>query len=340
MYCKNIIVICFILIAFTSFVSARIWIVDNNVNGAGDFTTLAAAHGTAANGDTIYVYPSVTPYAGITLTKQLYIIGSGFDLDLHGGQATTTAATIGSQMNFNPGSEGSLLEGFDGSFNVYILANNITIKRNDLNWIGIQASSCRILQNEIIMMNGSFGECIWLKSGFGDHLIANNKLFHSVNGTNKDGIKLEFPYQVTATFINNVIKTTNGGAMAFRDLSSSCIAINNIIIQGGVSGSGVFQYNMANGSQLPPGVGNIGNINMTTVFEDPNDFESGLHLRPGSPAIGAGQNGIDMGIYGGDAPYIDGGAPGIPAVFSIDAEVVGGPGNDLQVNFQAKSNAK
>lgn len=311
----------------------KVWIVDNNPNPGGDFTTLSAAHGAASNGDTIYVYPSLTAYSAINLTKKLCIFGSGFDLNLYGGQATATASSISGFMWFYDGSQGSILEGFDGQFYVAISTNNITIKRNDLFLIDISntGSQSKILQNEIAT-NDNFANVIHIR-GSGDIMIANNKIVH-LSGAS--GIYLE-PGSY-ATIINNVVKTTNPGAYALRDLSSSTIVVNNIVVQGNVSGNAIFQYNMGNAGQFPTGNGNINNVNMTTVFVDPSNYETGWHLKPGSPAIGAGQNGTDMGIYGGDAPYVDGGYPGIPAIYFIDAEVVGGPGNDLNVIFKAKSN--
>lgn len=315
-----------------------VWIVDNNPNPVGNFTTLSAAHGAASNGDTIYVYPSLTAYAAITLTKQLYIFGSGFDLNLHGGQATTTASSISGTMAFNNGSQGSVLEGFDGGFFVDINTSNITIKRNDLTWVDIAGSQSQILQNEIA--NGtSFGAVIFIRSGgYGGILIANNKVINGINNSDWDGIEFEDINSGTATILNNVVITASTSAQALQKLTSNSIVINNIVIQGNVNGNAVFQYNMGNATQFPAGNGNMNNVNMTTVFVDPNSYETGWHLKPGSPAIGAGQNGTDMGIYGGDAPYVDGGYPGIPAIYFIDAEVVGGPGNDLNVIFKAKSN--
>lgn len=314
----------------------KVWIVDNNPNPGGDFTTLSAAHGAASNGDTIYVYPSLTAYSGISLTKKLYIFGSGFDLDLYGGQATTTASSISVGMSFYDGSQGSILEGFDGQFYVAINTNNITIKRNDLFLIDISAGSqSQILQNEIAT-NDNYANVIHIRPNSGNVLIANNKIVHLVAGSGASGIYFE--PGTYATVINNVLKTTSTGAYALRDLSSSTIVVNNIVVQGNVSGNAIFQYNMGNAGQFPTGNGNINNVNMTTVFVDPNNYETGWHLKPGSPAIGNGQNGTDVGIYGGDAPYVDGGYPGIPAIYFIDAEVVGGPGNDLNVIFKAKSN--
>ncbi len=333
MYTKSISLALFLL-AFTSAAFANIWIVDNNPFPAGDYTTLAAAHSVASPGDTIYVYPSATAYAGITVTKRLSFIGAGFDLEIYGGQATTANTTISGTMKFNAGSEGSVLEGFDGVFKVDINTDNITIKRNELSKVEIGGSNCYILQNEIVA-SLNFQASIWVTAGgLGNIIIANNKIRNTSYGD--DGILSNSTSQLVV--VNNVIRASDDALSGF---SSTSLIQNNIITGGGIGQNGNYQYNMCNADQLPNGgVGNIENIDMTIVFEDPSNFNTGLHLLPGSPAIGAGFGGTDMGIYGGDTPFIDGGYPGLPAVFQIEAQVITIPQNGLEVNFQAKSNAQ
>jgi len=102
-----------IILICSSFTIANIWTVDNNPTSIGDFTNLISAHTAASTGDTIYVFPSAIAYSAITVTKEIYFFGAGFDLELHGGQAYPTNTTISGTMIFNTGSEGSLMEGFD-----------------------------------------------------------------------------------------------------------------------------------------------------------------------------------------------------------------------------------
>ena len=93
---------------------------------------------------------------------------------------------------------------------------------------------------------------------------------------------------------------------------------------------------MSNSTQLPEGNGNLRNVDMSTVFVDHENYD--FHLLPGSPAIGAGENGTDMGIYGGDAPYVDGGFPGLPSILQIQAPTAGSQTSGLYISFKAKSN--
>ena len=319
-------------------VHAKVWIVDNNPFPVGDFTTFSDAHNAASDGDTIYVYGSNTTYAAITTTKRLVYFGTGFDLTLHEGQAFAAASTISGTMNFNAGSEGSLIAGFDGTFAIVINANNITVKRNELAYVTINNSNCQLLQNEIVYSR--LGTLVSVASNLGNIIILNNK----INNTQTDysyahAINCNTTSTVSCT--NNVIRTSSNYTYTIANLSATSIAQNNILYGNStnrISGDGVFQYNMCHNNQLPEGNGNIRNVNMNTVFENPGDFNTGLHLLPDSPAIGTGYGGTDMGIYGGDAPYVDGGFPGIPSVYHLESEVITTPEKGLDVLIRAKSN--
>ena len=60
---------------------AKIWRVNNNLGINADFTTLQAAHDGAAAGDTLYLESSPTNYGGLSSSKRLVIIGTGYLLE-------------------------------------------------------------------------------------------------------------------------------------------------------------------------------------------------------------------------------------------------------------------
>ncbi len=322
----SILLICIICTGLYS----KIWIVDNNPNSVGDFTTLADAQTAASNGDTIYVYPSAIAYTGLAISKIIHLFGVGYNLEFYGGQANTTTTKVSSTIDYNAGSEGSTLQGFDGNFNVDINTNNITIKKNNLRIVHVHGSNCMILQNDIVG-NVNLDISLQITSNTAGIIIANNKIVN----TNTGDAAIYSSTTSTITVINNII---SGDSWALRYLSTNSIVQNNIILDGAVALEPVLIYNISNAEQLPPGNGNLINIDMATVFEDPSDYTNGLHLLPGSPAIGAGFNGVDMGIYGGDAPYIDGGFPGLPAIYHLESDVITTPQNGLDVVIKVKSN--
>ncbi|HRZ78222.1 MAG TPA: hypothetical protein P5248_12680, partial [Bacteroidales bacterium] len=83
--------------------------------------------------------------------------------------------------------------------------------------------------------------------------------------------------------------------------------------------------------------GNQSNVSMANVFEGTTgtSTDGQWKLRTGSPAIGAGENGVDCGMYGGPFPYILSGMPNIPSVYYFLAPAI--PSNTLDVAIKAKS---
>ena len=116
--------------------------------------------------------------------------------------------------------------------------------------------------------------------------------------------------------------------------------MNNILIEGDVTGSNNFYYNnISDISQFGNENGNQQNVDMNTVFVDhTSGVDNGLILAPGSPAIGAGFEGVDCGIFGGNNPYVLSGIPPIPSIFEITQIGIGSVATPIQVNFKAKSN--
>ncbi|MCB0264063.1 MAG: hypothetical protein KDH98_13000 [Calditrichaeota bacterium] len=331
------------ILLFATNLFAKVWIVDNNPFPVGDYTTLSAVHGVASPGDTVYVYPSGSLYEAIILTKKLFLFGAGIDLDLHGGQSTQANSTLSGTMGFNAGSEGSVMEGFDGNFIVGINVDDIVIKRCEIKYLVINGNGCMVLQNEIVGSAGSGDSSVLIGSNYGNIIIANNKIYNTSSSGLEEKV-IASNISSTLVIVNNVLNIQYSGDTVFKNLSPTTLVQNNIIIKGNIPENAawaIYQYNMSNGSQIPDGgVGNIENIDMSIVFEDPANFDTGLHLLPGSPAAGTGFGGADMGIYGGDYPFIDGGYPGIPAVYFIESQVITVPQNGLNVRFKAKSNAR
>jgi hypothetical protein len=320
-----------IFILLSSFLHATIITVDNKTPSIGNYTNLQEAHDAASIGDTIYVYPSGVAYQAITVTKELTFVGTGFDVDFVGSGNNSTSIT--GTMTFDPGSEGSKLEGFGQNFYITINADDITIKRNKLIRITITENhtGTTIEQNFFLIISCVYGLIL---SNNNEALIINNIFFNNFD---------QSPYTYggcieasssTLTILNNVLRC-HSTRHVFLLSNSNNFIVNNIILSGNMSGSGYY-YNMCNLDQLPDDGTNIRNVDMSTVFEDYLNYN--FNLLAGSPAIGSGMNGVDMGIYGGDTPYIDGGIPGLPSIFQLEADNVVSPETGIDVNIKARSN--
>lgn len=342
-----------IAIITCSQVDAAIITVDNKTPSIGNYTTLQAAHDAASAGDTIYVYPSDATYSGITLTKNLTFVGTGFNYPSEGMNTTRLSGT----MTFDAGSNGSALKGFGGGFSVDISADNITIERNSIATINVGANNVTIKANKIVrivvrenhtgtviiqndVVSGTNVEASINVEISNELLIANNKIV-STWGYYGVGVKANSS-TITITLLHNVIKSASH---PINVSSSNKFIANNIIVrayyQGSAAGSGYY-YNMGFNFVFPEGTGsgNITNVDMDSVFVDPDNYD--FHLLPDSPAIGAGHNGADMGIYGGSTPFMDdyvaGSCPGLPSIYYLQSDHVGTKETGLDVTIKAKSN--
>jgi hypothetical protein len=113
---------------------------------------------------------------------------------------------------------------------------------------------------------------------------------------------------------------------------------NNIQVVGTATFTNCAPYNnIGNSTQFGTDFGNQSNVNMTTVFVATGTTDGKYQLAAGSPAIGAGQSGIDCGMYGGADPYVLSGIPDIPFFSSILIPGRVTPTNGLEIKLNIKS---
>ncbi len=321
----------FIIIVFSfQQVKATIITVDNNYPKIGDFATLQEAHDAASNEDTIYVYPSLVSYNTIKVGKMLCFIGTGFQ----SSQAGLRTTLLEGAFEFIAGSGGSNIIGFGGNFNVIIDADNISIKRNKVKSIKVLAGHLGtiISQNFIYDIDNYFlidveaeNEVFIL-----NNIVKNHSIWYGPNGNNSNNGKGIRANQTTNTtiIINNIIDLANlsfsNEVVAIDIGSSNATAYNNIILIGPIIGDQTEFSNNLNGPE----------INSVFIDYKNNDY----HLKSGSPAIGTGLNGVDMGIYGGEFSFVDGGYPDIPSIYYLDVPLIGTQKDGINITVKAKSN--
>ena len=63
-------------------------------------------------------------------------------------------------------------------------------------------------------------------------------------------------------------------------------------------------------------------------------FSDDLHLLPGSPGVGAGSDGTDIGIYGTGSPWKPGNVPYNPHFRSANIAGATNPNGELPVNIR------
>lgn len=307
----------FSIIFFLSITAhAKIWRVNNMPGVTADFTTAQAANDGASTGDTIHLEPSPTLYGSVTTSKKLIWISVGsFLMDNPGHQFSSISGRM-LNMTIGVGSEGTVLSIVVANINVF--APYTTIIRTHVTGGG----SINIGSNDAVVMQSYCSGGIAIG---GANTVISNNIFNAVSVAN----------YATAIIINNII-TGSGGYVG---------PIWNSVFQNNISrgilyvfNNSTVQYNLDAGASIPAGNNNQLNVNMTSVFvNDGGSADKDYQLKVGSPAIGSGYGGIDMGAFGGSTPFKLALQPGIPAITNLSSPSSSG-GNTIQVTFSAKSN--
>ena len=315
---------------------AKKWTVDNNPGNSADFATIQLAAAGAADGDTLYVRGSTVGYGGLTVKKTLYIFGPGYFLaENPSTQSFLVPATLGAviiEKTAFTNASGSLLTGFVISEVTISGASSVTVKRNY-----ITGDNASIL---VTINNGS------------NNVITQNHIEDSPAAPAFATIDIIF----TAT--NNIISNNFilAPAIAIRSTGDASLIVRNNVIKGDVNivnadfknnvlisgtytaGSTTTTNNIGNGTQFGTADGNQENVTMTTVFEGTGSTDGQWKLATGSPAIGAGSSGVDIGMYGGANPYVLSGLPHIPNIYVFDGAATGSTSSGLPITLKVKSN--
>jgi len=324
--------ILFVILMASIAVNATIWRVNNNP-GITTYTSFSEAQSVAANGDTLYIEGSLVSYGDIFVTKQLTIIGPGYFLTQNPQTQANPVIAQFEKVKFNEGSSFSILSGIVVNGSTYINVGNILIKGNFCNG-GIVLNSN--LNHDSISNIFIFNN--WINTG-SDYWGG----ISSGGGVNNNVIVSNNYIGGTYTFLMNGSCTCiiNNNILRFGShLISNSTFSNNIQLEGGSNPSDNYYYNnIGSGTQFPNNNGNQQNVDMSLVFVGAtgNSTDGKYQLKPGSPAIGAGNDGTDCGMFGGTMPYVLSGLPQIPAIYEIDMPASGNNVSGINVTVKAKS---
>jgi len=315
------------LIVASANLFATVWRVNPTPNSSAPYSTLQAAHDASSthNYDTLYLEGSTYSAGGINMTKKLTIIGNGYFLAQNPEtQYNIQPSIINSYVYCYAGCEGSKFIGLTFQSYVYIYTNNLTFERNNFTYGNYYAIYPQASCSDILILNNYFETYSYYYSmnfpyTHSNILIANNYFNGYVNvSTNFSGIFANNIFGSTATLYNSTL-------------------VNNIALSSVTLSNCITTYNIGNSTQFNNQNGNQQNVSQTALFVGltGNSTDGQWQLKAGSPAIGAGEGGTDIGMFGGDYPYVLSGLPPIPAIYDLDAQSL--PSNTLDVNLKAKS---
>lgn len=317
---------------------ATVLTVSNRPGYPAQYATFATAHTAASAGDTLYLTPSPNTYGTATVTKGITIIGGGYA----GAAYPVTLAAI----NLNAGSSGTRMIGMDvGTITLNVTGlTDITIDRVRFTSLVKGLTSYTI--NGLVIRHCAIGS-ISLASTAGqatnveivNNVFAGNTTAQSISGSSATsvlvanniflGLSNNTSYRALGSFTNGLVVNNifYGRAPAAATGVTDCVFSNNLSFS-----------TFAN--DLPPagntGAGNV--VNQNPLFVNVPTFNPApavmvtydYNLQVGSPAIGSGSGGTDMGLYGGSTPLLVplDGLPRLPHVTSFDlaSPVVGQSG--------------
>lgn len=281
------------------------------------YTTLDLAYTGAASGDYIYL-PAGNFTLGVNITKIVHFIGAGFDPT---ASITTGTTNIAGNLIITTAASGSSFEGFylSGNFQIIGSVSNIALSYLNFNRTDPQTESQFWAWNNCIVKNCVAREYLYLGSANaqGSNNLVINSIVNSCHAMNLSIIK------------NCIINKFNAGSFSFYDIKNSTVK-NCIIGSPGLNGTSLnvqFLNNTttAGAGQLANGVVNSSELNCTYGITAPNTFVSATgftynqtldyNVKTTSPANNGGDDGTDMGVYGGSTPWKAGAVPSNPHIF-------------------------
>ena len=294
----------------------------NNLGFGANYTSVATAVAASNPGDTIHIEGSPQGYGNLTInsTWPLVIIGNGYFLggaENTGLQAYEVETAVGNLI-LSAGTEGTVVMGIHSVANVSILSSDVTFAHNRVDGLfSMNSGTGRVIAQNYIAIVDIGASSVFVP----DLTITNNYIGTIIIGPTNAG-----------TFTHNVVL----GNASMNNLDCS----NNVFVSGVVTqGTGntftnnIFWNNLA----FITGNGNLESEVMTDVFAYTGSTDGQWRLMVGSPALGAGTFGTDIGMYGGSTPYVEGGIAEIPTIYELATPGTAIQGETINVTLSTRS---
>jgi hypothetical protein len=316
-----------LLISTSSF--ASIWRVNNNPSSGANFSTIndAIQSSGVLNNDTLHIESSGVSYSAFTLTKKLVLIGTGYMLGQRPGyQASASASTINGTCYISTGSDGSVIQGIDfisGGLNITV-SNTIVTRNKFAASAGVDYYSNA--NNSLFLSN--WGGNIYTY-GSPINIVLRNSYLYSTSFSGTSQINMEHCYLYSGSYSTSTGVYKNN---IFASSQVSAITVSSVAI----FSNNVFYTNPFASTNLQGS--NLVSVPFSSIFSSVFDQGNQSTLEPIPSAItnSAGENGVDIGIYGGPTPYIKSGIPPIPTIYQLN--VPAAASGNLPITIGIRSN--
>ena len=356
---KNLIRLVLGLVLWSGALQAQtVRVVDNTANapdGVNVYATLEEAHDAADPGDIVHMIGSTVAYAGTTIDKPLSIYGIGIDPQ----KDVPNETIINSEIILMTDASGTLIEGlrFTSHLRLYNTVSNVAVRK------------CYFVPGQILQQHNQSKTNILVESCVIQGSSINLGWVGNQNIMIRNNILLGTTIQVSNAQITNNVFAHNSQFTVFgggSNANANLRITNNVFFKArpvfsSVANS-IYNNNLAFGSlddTLPeigiPVGSNTGDGNITEVIPDAivispvnffvnfpevgssvwsPDFDFTLHLD--NPGVGQGNDGTDMGAFGGNTPFdmlVD-----LPIIELLNTEAYINEGVDLSVSVDASAN--
>lgn len=282
----------FAVLLFSAAAHATVRTVSNSTNVPAQFTDLQAAINAAVNGDTLYVMGTGVQYPAITIDKQLTVIGTGY------APPVPAQPTWISSIYLYSNAGGSKLIGIYSDSYIYIYCNNVTVERSRVYGLAPQVTGLSNLvfrHNYVVVTNLQYPS----SALFANNIVHSGGYVTTSNSSNvliSNNLFIGYYWYALAS-ISNALITNNifWQSTPVYSTVTNCTFLNNITYQ---TADNTIPYGTNSGS------GNLVGVNPQFV-NAPDlalNFTYNYDLLPASAGNNAGNDGTDIGLYGGVAP--------------------------------------
>ncbi len=319
-----------------------------NGSSAALFSTFQDALDNAVNGDTLYL-PGGPISGDYSIDKEVHIVGAGYDPNF---TTATQKTNFSGKLTLVTGASNSSITGIE-VVNIYFGTNasnqtisNITISRSyitsllSLSYNGSAENTAGdYLIKECILNNvqGGYTNNVTISNSIirdrvyyfdKSTTVFQNNIFHYYYSANPSGSFRVLQSISNTLFANNIFMSYTGW-IPFSGVNNSLFS-NNIFYPS----SSIMDLVASNND----GFGNYFSENNTSTFVAVSgtgfSFTYDYHLLPGSVGINGGTDGTDIGIYGGNYPWKDGGLPFNPHIDNENISILLDSAGLLHVEVQ------
>ncbi len=277
--------------------------------------------------------------SGLTLNMPLHFIGAGIHPDSTNVTAVTILTTNGSDdFIFNTGASGSSFTGivFNPDGELYYGTDGTNDDATNMLFDRCSFKYFRVGQVEPSTSSSVFTECVFYDgfAGNGGAAIVERCIFAGgpINIFRPSGLNLS-----NSVILGQRLQNSGNAIVqncVFTYAGAPLWQVNGVQITNCIINSDVMFSNSSGNTETNTIYSQTAAMTFVSESDGYYQFTDDLHLLPGSPGIGAGNDGTDIGIYGTASPFKPGNVPYNPHYRQANIATATDANGDLPVTIK------